>query len=51
VTRTGEVQEAIPRIGSAHVNATETFELFQPAAFGAGDTTGVMVGGTARLRS
>src|SRR5437879_1975621 len=31
----GAVQEAIPNIGSEQVKLTVTFELFQPAAFGA----------------
>src|SRR5688500_12133152 len=33
-----------PEMASAHVNVTVTSPLFQPAVFGGGDTTAVIVG-------
>ena len=46
VTFTGDVQEAIPLVASAQVKVMVGFELFHPAAFGAGVIAPVMVGGT-----
>jgi hypothetical protein len=40
------VQEAIPLVESEQVNVTVGLALFHPAAFGAGVTAPVMVGGT-----
>src|SRR5437016_14551382 len=40
----GEGQFSIPDVESLHVKVTVGFVLFQPAAFGAGETTAVMVG-------
>jgi hypothetical protein len=51
VNETGELQEAIPRMKSAQLKVIVAFELFQPAAVGAGDTVAMIVGGTAKLRS
>ena len=46
VTVTGEVQEAIPLVVLEQVKVTVGLDLFQPAAFGAGLTVAVIVGGT-----
>ena len=51
MTETGELHDAIPRIKSEQVKVTVAFDLFQPAGFGVGVTTGATVGGTAKLRS
>src|SRR5262249_53668476 len=45
VTVTGGSQLAPPESASLVVNETVTLPLFQPAAFGVGDGTAVMVGG------
>jgi hypothetical protein len=45
----GSLQKAIPLSLSAHVNVTVGSLLFHPAAFGAGDTLAVIVGGTASV--
>ena len=42
---TGPVQSATPLDASVQAKVTVGFELFQPAALGAGDTEGVMRGG------
>lgn len=45
VTFLGAVQEATPLVESEHVKVTVGFELFHPAAFGAGVTPAVITGG------
>ncbi len=51
VTGSQPTVDAIPEPPSSTVQAIVTFELFQPAAFGAGVTAGVTTGGDLSIRT